>query len=423
MEVHTPDNMSLFRQQALQWAASFETACYFDSNGFSDRYSAFDGLIAAGTTAELKENAGSAFSSLEKFLSQNKNDWALGFLGYDLKNETETLSSSNPDYLSFPDLYFFKPQHLIRIRGKEVDIFSESASTVLREISETSSASEPFSFAGKIASRFSPQEYKQTVESFKNHIRRGDIYEANFCMEFYAEKYTINPVSAFKALNKVSPTPFATFFKYKRNYIISATPERFLSKRGHKVTSQPIKGTVRRGKDTTEDQRLKESLRNNAKEQSENVMIVDLVRNDLTKCALPGTVKVEELFGIYSFEQVHQMISTVSCEAHPELSSVEIIRSVFPMGSMTGAPKISAMELIDKYERSKRGLFSGAIGYFAPNRDFDFNVVIRTLLYNAENRYLSFHVGSAITFASDPEKEYEECLLKAEAIRQVLSAQ
>lgn len=420
METHTPEDLNLFKQKALQWAASFETACYFDSNGYADPYSAFDILIAAGSTLELKENSGDAFHKLGLTLENNK-DWLLGFLGYDLKNETERLNSSKPDHLNFPELYFFKPLHLILIKQGEVSICSPDKRKICIEIEKTRPDELKFRFQGSIGSRFSSVEYKETVLKLQEHIRRGDIYEANFCQEFYSESCSINPLSAFIALNSISPTPFATFFKHQGNYIISATPERFLSKRKDKLISQPIKGTVKRGINPDEDERLKQSLKNNIKERSENVMIVDLVRNDLTKCAVPGTVEVEELFGIYSFEQVHQMISTVICRANPKMNNSEIIKSVFPMGSMTGAPKISAMELIEKYERTKRGVFSGAIGYFAPDGDFDFNVVIRTLLYNSEKKYLSFQVGSAITFASDPDKEYEECLVKAEAIRRVLS--
>ncbi|MFD2162894.1 anthranilate synthase component I family protein [Paradesertivirga mongoliensis] len=420
METHIPDDVDLFRQKALQWAASFETACYFDSNSYTDPYSSFDVLIAAGASEGLESNAGSAFEELAGFI-ENSPQWIIGFLAYDLKNETESLSSANPDHLNFPDLYFFKPKHLITIKAGQVKITSESPASVITEINCTSLTTERFSFQGTVKTRFTPDEYQAAVRALKDHIHRGDIYEANFCQEFYADNCVLNPLEAFKSLNTISPTPFATFFKYNHRYIISATPERFLSKRRNKIISQPIKGTIKRSADFKEDQYLKESLRNNEKEQSENVMIVDLVRNDLTKCAIPGTVEVEELFGIYTFEQVHQMISTVICQAKPGLSNAEIIRAVFPMGSMTGAPKISAMELIEKYERSKRGVFSGAIGYFSPDGDFDFNVVIRTLLYNAAEGYLSFHVGSAITFASDPQKEYDECLLKAEAIRRVLS--
>ncbi|HCN84166.1 MAG TPA: aminodeoxychorismate synthase component I [Sphingobacteriaceae bacterium] len=414
---YNPEDPALFKSKALKWAASFKTACYFDSNGYSDPYSAFDTLIAAGTSSEVQASSKNAFIALQNFL-EKYNCWIPGFLSYDLKNEIEDLQSSNPDHLNFPDLHFFVPEHLILIKGGEVTLLS-SSQDALQKINEQS-ISIPVNFNGEIKSRYSREEYLSTVQHLQEHIRRGDIYEVNFCQEFYAENVILDPVSAFSELNRISPTPFANFFRSGDHYIISATPERFLSKRGNKLISQPIKGTARRSNDPKEDTQIKRELRNNSKEQAENVMIVDLVRNDLSKCAVNGTVRVEELFGIYSFKQVHQMISTVVCDADPSLSNTELIQYTFPMGSMTGAPKIMAMHLIEQYERTKRGIFSGATGYFAPNGDFDFNVIIRSLLYNSATKYLSFQVGSAITFDSDPEKEYEECLLKAEAIREVL---
>lgn len=271
-----------------------------------------------------------------------------------------------------------------------------------------------------LLSRFSRAEYIQTVNTIQQHISRGDIYETNFCQEFYAENVLIDPLSVYNHLTRISPSPFGCYFKLNDQYILSASPERFLAKRDKQLISQPIKGTAKRSANKAEDEALKQSLKEHPKEQQENVMIVDLVRNDLTRSAKPGTVKVEELFGIYSFEQVHQMISTIVCEKDENLSDAEVIRNTFPMGSMTGAPKVSAMKLMDQYERSKRGVYSGAVGYFAPDGDFDFNVVIRTILYNIGNQYLSFQVGSAITHDADAEKEYEECLLKAKAILEVL---
>lgn len=195
-----------------------------------------------------------------------------------------------------------------------------------------------------------------------------------------------------------------------------------MAKRGNKLISQPIKGTAKRGVNEVEDEALKQELRTQAKELQENVMIVDLVRNDLTRSAKQGTVKTEELYTIHSFKQVHQMISTVVCELRDDIGAVEAIKNTFPMGSMTGAPKFSAMQLMEQYELTKRGVYSGAIGYFDPDNDFDFNVVIRSLLYNSAENYLSFHAGSAITYHADPEKEYDECLLKAKAIMEVLGA-
>jgi len=413
------DNPEEFKAKALQWAAGFDVCCYLDSNDFKDAYSKFDTLIAAGVKAELKINAGTAFDELGKFKEKHQG-WIMGFFTYDLKNEVENLTSENPDHLQFPDLYFFVPQYLIIINGNEVEVITDDAEHILDEINAQLPAQTTQSSAINIQSRFSKSEYIAQVEQIKEHINRGDIYVTNFCQEFFAADAAIDPLDVFLKLNEISPNPFAAFFKSKDKYIISATPERFLAKRDNKLISQPIKGTAKRGLTLEEDEQHIQQLRNHTKELQENVMIVDLVRNDLTRSAKQGTVAAEELYGIYSFRHVHQMISTVVCELDESVSAVQAIKNTFPMGSMTGAPKISAMQLMEQFEHSRRGVYSGALGYFSPDGDFDFNVVIRTLLYNAENKYLSFHAGSAITYHADAEKEYEECLLKAQAILEVL---
>ncbi|WP_255563699.1 anthranilate synthase component I family protein [Mucilaginibacter rivuli] len=411
--------METFKTKALQWALAFDVFAYLNSNDFSDQYSKFDTLLGVGIKQQLKCDTGNAFEQLETFRLANPGH-LLGFFSYDLKNETEDLISSHPDHLQFPELYFFVPEHLILIKNGEIEIVSDNVDKVLNEIEEQVLITNTTQPGLNIRSRFNRDEYIEAVKTIQQHIIRGDIYETNFCQEFYADDCAISPLEVFTHLNKISPTPFAAHFKLGDKYIISASPERYLAKRGEQLISQPIKGTAKRSADKTEDERLKAELKNHPKEQQENVMIVDLVRNDLTRAAKPGTVQVEELFGIYSFEQVHQMISTVTCTKDEAITDVQAIKRTFPMGSMTGAPKVNAMRLMEQYERSKRGVYSGAIGYFGPDGDFDFNVVIRTILYNAENKYLSFQVGSAITHTADAEKEYEECLLKAKAIFEVL---
>jgi para-aminobenzoate synthetase component 1 len=415
----TIPNPQLFKQKALQWAATFDAVCYLDSNNFPDKYSKFDALIAIGTKSSLTANAGNAFEQLAKFRAENTG-WIAGFFGYDLKNEVENLRSSNPDDLNFPDLYFFAPKYLILLKGNQVEIIAEDEQFILNGIQNHQIDYHTELSSINIQSRFSKAEYLDAANKIKEHISRGDIYVTNFCQEFFAENATIDPLEVFSKLNAISPNPFAGFLKWGDNYILSASPERFLAKRNEKLISQPIKGTAKRGKTTEEDEIIKQQLRSHTKELQENVMIVDLVRNDLTRSAKQGTVKAEELFEIRSFNQLHQMISTVVCEIEDDLTPIDAIRNTFPMGSMTGAPKISAMLLMEEFERSKRGVYSGAIGYFSPDGDFDFNVVIRTILYNAAKKYLSFQVGSAITYHADAEQEYEECLLKAKAILQVL---
>lgn len=411
----------IFKAKALKWASTFRVFCYLDSNSFNDQYSKFDTLIAVGVIDEIVADAGNAFDKLAQFRTKNT-DWITGFFGYDLKNEIEDLSSDHADSLKFPDLYFFAPQHLIIVRDYEVEIIATNAKYIFdcieKQAFHSSECNSPS--IKNIKSKFSKAKYLSTFKKIKAHIIRGDIYVTNFCQEFFSDHALIDPLAVFLKLNEVSPNPFTAFFKWNNNYIICASPERFLAKRGSKIISQPIKGTAKRGETAEKDEQLKKQLRNHTKELQENVMIVDIVRNDLSRSAKQGTVQTEQLFDIYSFKQVHQMISTIVCELKEGITSIQAIKNSFPMGSMTGAPKIKAIQLMEQYEKSRRGVYSGAIGYFNPDNDFDFNVVIRSLLYNQTNKYLSFHAGSAITYYADAEKEYEECLLKAKAILEAL---
>jgi len=356
----------------------------------------------------------------------NVKGWKFGFITYDYKNQIEALSSKHFDGIKFPERHFFTPQILFKISQREVEVLYDkvllSYSEIERIVSEidTVSVLESKIETVKVVSRITKEAYLKNVEFLKQHIQLGDIYEVNFCQEYFAEDVAINPIDIYLALNKKSPTPFSCFVKNDDKYLMSATPERFIHKFGDKIISQPIKGTIKRGENENEDEELKKELFNDVKERSENVMIVDLVRNDLSKIANRGSVNVDELCGIYTFPQVHQMISTVSGKVKNNVSFDEIIKATFPMGSMTGAPKIKAMELVEQYEETKRGLYAGTVGYINPQGDFDFNVVIRSLQYKKNDKYLSFIVGGAITALSDPEKEYDECLLKAKAMLEVL---
>ena len=421
MIISTTDPQT-FKLKALQWASSFDVCCGLDSNSFNDPYSKIDALITAGAKYELTAQSGNAFDALDRF-RKTHNGWITGFFGYDLKHETEGLQSTHMERLGFPDLYFFVPEHVIVLKGNQLEIMSADAQAIFddinrqvlpKAINSTTVNTRP------VSARLTKQAYLKKVGCIKDHILRGDIYVTNFCQEFFIEDAIIDPLQIFLRLNDISPNPFSAFLKCKNSYALCASPERFLAKRGSKLISQPIKGTAKRGPTAHEDELYKQRLRNNAKEQQENVMVVDLVRNDLTRSAVEGSVRAEELFGIYSFTQVHQMISTIVCELKRGISPVQAIKNTFPMGSMTGAPKVSAMGLMEQYEESRRGLYSGAIGYFSPDEDFDFNVVIRTILYNQKTKYLSFHTGSAITHHADAEKEYDECLLKAQAIAEAL---
>ena len=410
--------LTAFKQKALTWAGQFDICCCFDSNGYADPYSGYDFLLAAGAARQLNTVYGNAFEDLKAFRDQHQG-WMFGMMGYDLKNEVEQLTSAHENVLEFPDLFFFVPQYLLAVKNGNIIVLTGPASlpdNINDAEYDIPSGSQPL----EVRSRMDKATYIRKVEELRDYIAKGDIYEVNFCQEFFAEHASIDPFEVYNQLNRLSPTPFAGFFKVGDKYILSASPERFLCKRGNELVSQPIKGTAKRSKDKEEDECIKAELKNNVKEQAENVMIVDLVRNDLTKSAVAGTVKVKELFGIYTFPQVHQMISTISCTMNPAIDPVDAIRYSFPMGSMTGAPKIRAMELIEEIESSRRGMYSGAFGYFDPEGNFDFNVIIRSILYNAQKNFLSFQVGGAITYASSAAEEYEECLLKASAIVQTL---
>ena len=352
--------------------------------------------------------------------------WKFGFITYDYKNQIEALSSKHFDGIKFPEKHFFTPQILFKISERKVEVLYDktlfSASEIEIIVSEIDAVLvlESKHQAVKVAPRITKETYLKNVKILKQHIQLGDIYEVNFCQEYFAEEVTINPIDIYLALNEKSPTPFSCFVKHDDKYLMSATPERFIHKSGDKIISQPIKGTIKRGENENEDEQLKKELFKDVKERSENVMIVDLVRNDISKIANRGSVNVDELCGIYTFPQVHQMISTVSGKVKNSVPFDEIIKATFPMGSMTGAPKIKAMELVEQYEETKRGLYAGTVGYINPTGDFDFNVVIRSLQYNKNDKYLSFIVGGAITALSDPIKEYDECLLKAKAMLEVL---
>ena len=406
----------------LNWANQFNIFCLLDNHQYDFENPSFECLLAVGCKERIESDPGNAFEAL-KIFSNNNPGWLFGHFGYDLKNETEELHSDHFDGIGFVAMHFFVPEMVIQLSEKELIIYSDGdAADIFSAIDGfVADTDSPRAVKLKINNRFSKEQYIIAVNNIKQHIHRGDCYEMNFCQEFYAEDATINPLHTYLKLTHLSPNPFAALYKLEDNYCLCASPERFLQRKGTRLISQPIKGTSKRDLQNAEhDAFQKDYLLASKKERSENVMIVDLVRNDLSRICREGSVKVDELFGVYSFPQVHQMISTISGEAKDQLHWVDAVKATFPMGSMTGAPKKKVMELIETYEKTKRGLFSGAIGYIRPGGDFDFNVVIRSVFYNQSNRYLSFQAGSGITFYSEAEKEYEECLMKVAAMRKVL---
>ncbi|SHJ81159.1 para-aminobenzoate synthetase component 1 [Flavobacterium haoranii] len=420
-------NTNDFKTKLLHWANQFREVVVLDSNNYEQQYSNYDFVVAVEAFTSIQTDYQNAFDDLYQYQSVTK-DWLFGYLSYDLKNDIEKLQSNNFDGLHFPDLFFFQPKKLFLFKENVLEIqylhfVDDEIEYDFNEIVSQKSKVKSQKSTITIHQQISKEKYLEKVQKMLDYIHRGDIYEANFCMEFYADEVKINPLEIYQKLNEISEPPFAVYFKNNKRYLLSASPERYLKKEGNKVISQPIKGTARRSFDLEQDEQLKIELEQNEKERSENIMIVDLVRNDLSQTASKGSVEVEELCKVYTFKQVHQMISTIASNVENSISPIEVIRSTFPMGSMTGAPKISAMKIIEELEETRRGLYSGAVGYFTPTGDFDFNVVIRSILYNAENKYVSFSVGSAITSKSIPENEYEECLIKAKAMFEVLNSE
>ena len=418
-----------FEQKLYQMVNDFKHAVVLTDqypfySGHAHQYHEFSVLAGFGALNVWDEDINQLESEAYRL-----NDWLLGYFSYDLKNEFESgLSSSNWDFAGFQNFGFFQPRFMIRRTGESWHLGYES---------DCDTQQDALSFVEKIRgysvhenydlpsitfqSNVSREEYLQTVEKLKHHIRKGDIYEINYCIDFFCERVAIDPARVFSELMKIAPMPFSTLLRHNESFLMSASPERYLRKRGARVLSQPMKGTAKRNPSKSEDYKVMKQLAESDKERAENIMIADLVRNDLARVAARGTVKVDDLCSVFPFPGVYQMISTVSAQMHPDAHWVDPIKYSFPMGSMTGAPKISAMELIEKYEKSARGLYSGAVGYITPELDFDFNVVIRSFLYNQASQYLSYSVGSAITDVCNASMEYEECLLKAENLRNVFN--
>lgn len=358
---------------------------------------------------------------VQNFIDKHAQEYIMGYLAYDIKNdETRPTPNKSQDNNS-TDLFLIAPTHVLIKNGKS-NLYYGNASTEFINETLTTKSQQPTRKTESIQlkEQTNKESYLNDIIGIKNQIQEGIIYEMNYCVNFKNEFTHFNPVDTYSKLVQNAQAPFSAFVFDGKNYILSASPERFLNKSATQLKSQPIKGTAKRGKTVESDLEIKKKLVANPKEISENVMIVDLVRNDLAKVAEKKSVQVQELCKPYTFKTVHQLISTISCQKRPKISFTEILQALFPMGSMTGAPKISAMSNINQFESFRRGIYSGAIGYISPNGNFDFNVVIRSILADMSNKQISCSVGGAITINSDPLQEYEECLLKLKAIQDTL---
>ncbi|MCH2231019.1 MAG: anthranilate synthase component I family protein [Crocinitomicaceae bacterium] len=378
-------------------------------------------ILAFGEGPMLKITETDAINSIQNFIDNHSDKHIFMCLSYDLKNDIESLESNNMDTMNFPKAILWVPETVVRFESEQLNFTqgtkNEESIDFIQNFLEKEIDQNYAPLAYELKPRTSKEDYLKKVELLKEEIQQGNIYEVNYCQEFYSENVELkDALNTYFKLNTITKAPYSSYMNIDDFILFCGSPENFILKKDNKIFSSPIKGTKQRGASPEEDEQLKKALLEDPKERAENVMIVDLVRNDLSRIAEPNTVKVDELFGIHTFETVHQMISTISCEVSKDVTFADILKATFPMGSMTGAPKISAMKLIEKHENFKRGIYSGSIGYLQPNGNFDLNVVIRTLIYNKETKYLSCPVGGAITIKSDPESEYEECHIKVKGI-------
>jgi len=371
--------------------------------------------------------------------SQSRGAWSLGWLGYDLHASLDlALEGGRPAVGSphpggWPLMCWWEPHVVVEwtpgssvaelVAGSELPWAEEvmNAANTPASLQEPRPASSNSASWAELKPNWTPAQYREKFDHVHRALRRGDIYEMNLCMPWSGSAPGNASWPVFAKLAAATRAPHSAYVQAGNWRLLCASPERFLAQDQGTLRSQPIKGTVRRGETAEEDLVLRNGLAASEKERAENVMIVDLVRNDLSRVAARDSVEVEELFGVHSFATVHQMISTVKCTLRDDVGPLDIFRATFPMGSMTGAPKLSSMRHIAQLEGHGRGVYSGAVGYAEPSGGWDFNVVIRSLMHRADTGRVDATVGGAITLLSEAELEYEECLLKAEALRTCLA--
>lgn len=424
LEMEVNDSHQI-KSKLIQWADQFEEVVWLDSNDYPNSHNNYQAILAVEAERFFRTDSIKALDELKEYRKTNK-DWLFGYLSYDAANLGVTQTNQKSDLLQFSKLNFFHPRKIFILKKNRIEIHysSEKQDEIekdwnsINEIIPKKPSHKKLNL--DVKARLSKQDYLDKVKTIISYIDQGKIAEINFCQEFYTQANLEHPLTVYQHLNKISKTPFAAYLRLNDKYVMCASPERYLSHTDGEVKAQPIKGTAKRKKKELEDQQFRIALENNEKEVLENTIATEMIVNELYAIAEEGSVQVTELSKAYTFEQVHQLISTIVCQLHPKLEAIDAIIATYPMGSMTGIPKESSLSIIDELENFNRSLYSGSIGYFAPNDDFDFNVVIRSILYNATTNYVSFAAGGAITALSDPEKEYEECMVKVKAMAEVL---
>jgi para-aminobenzoate synthetase component 1 len=410
--------LSTIKKKVLYWLKAYNTFSYLDNNEYNNKPNRFELLVGVGMQKEVAIHEIDLFSGA----------WIFGHINYDFKNQIYTkLASKNHPHINFTPTSFYIPDIVISIPfGKnivEITSYNTDPESLYHVIMETNiTDTQNYNIVAvennTWQSDFSQETYIATVTQLQQHIIEGDCYEINLCNGNSVTVAHIHPYELFDTLNQKNPAPFAAFYRRENQFVISTSPERYLYKDNGTIISQPIKGTILRNKEHKQDILLQQQLRNDPKERAENVMITDLVRNDLAQLCKVGSIQVSELFGVYTFSSLHHLISTVQGKL-VTTSLYKMLTTPFPMGSMTGAPKHIVMQLIEHFEKSARGIYSGTIGYITPAQDFDFNVVIRSIVFDANNNQLSFHTGGAITIDSNPQKEWQEICLKATRLKEI----
>lgn len=411
------EHTDIFYQKMLCWLRQYDIFCVMHSNKLATNQEVIVGVHALHTIQANSYNQATLLSL------QHTGDWLMGHVNYPTSSAQHQPSNASEN-IGFTAIHFFVPQIVLILNGDTVylECMGIPPLQVFKDIMHTATQAVAPHNAIAITPIQSKQAYINAINTLKQHIQLGDCYEINYCTTFEANYVQLSPIHAFNKLNAISPNPYAVLYKVNDDYAICASPERFFKLQGNILTSQPIKGTILRDNlHSDNDAKLVAQLKTSPKENAENVMVVDLVRNDMSKVCIPNTVQVTELSKVYSFTHLHHLISTIQGVVKPGTAIADIFAALYPMGSMTGAPKTKVMQLIQQYETHSRGIFSGTIGYINPQGNADFNVVIRSIQYNAALQYLNYKVGSGITTYCHAATEYEECMLKAKAIQEVLS--
>lgn len=365
----------------------------------------------------LNENNASEIEQLNVWLKE-KTLPVFGYVSYEAKKLFEKNAYFNSCSDGSDLLYFFEPEHIWKEEnGTWICLTEEQPNerSVIEDFLSNYKNIEQSSHEEKLVFEMleTKDSYIEKIERILVNIQRGDYYETNFCMPLQAKGLIHDTFAHFSKMNNATEAPHAVYFNGHNLQLLCTSPERFLQKNGNTLISQPIKGTIKRGSNSAEDEENKTLLRTSKKERSENIMIVDLVRNDLSRIATKASVNVKSLCELHTFKTLHHLISTIEAKLPSNITFTQILAATFPMGSMTGAPKISAVQHMEKLEVLDRGMYSGTFGVIEPNGNFDFNVIIRSAVYNKEKKQTTIKVGSAITHASNAESEYDECLLKA----------